>query len=353
MDADHGAVGEAFGDGVESVAIVGVVEGRDEDQAVGYVEVGVGGGEALALEEDGCGHGERKYLKGLAVQVAGFVEPLEVLGERKVVLVGSVGLDGGEDRVGADEAGYIVDVAVGVVPGAAAVEPDRLLDAEEVVKGLFQQGAGGLPIAQSRVALLDIGEEALLGGEEDASAVGIDGAAFEDQPMAGSVGEREDGPEAFDGVEVGDVGGDEVVIEVVRILCPCIELPVGEGYPAAGLAEEDGAGVTEPDAVGAPVVEVEPGEVCALLSEHPGRTALGGEVVDQDVDVFGAGEVTDDLAVYPGDGLEFAGPVLRVVRPCDPGGGVGGPLGRHAIALLTGTETCGLRRCDRGTSPRT
>ena len=58
VDADDFAVGEAGGDGVEGVAVVGVVEGGDEDEPVGDVEVGVAGGEALAFEEDGCGHGE-------------------------------------------------------------------------------------------------------------------------------------------------------------------------------------------------------------------------------------------------------------------------------------------------------
>jgi hypothetical protein len=62
-----------------------------------------------------------------------------------------------------------------------------------------------------------------------------------------------------------------------------------------------------------------------------GGAALGGEVVDQDVDVFDAGEMADDLGVDPGDGLELAGPVVGVVGPGDPGGGVRGPLGGHAV----------------------
>ena len=65
------------------------------------------------------------------------MEALEIFGERQMVLVGCVGLDGGEDGVGGDEAGDVVDVAVGVVARAASVEPDDLLDAEVVVKGLL------------------------------------------------------------------------------------------------------------------------------------------------------------------------------------------------------------------------
>ena len=53
VDADDFAVGEAAGDGVEGVAVVAVVEGGDEDEIVRDVEVGVAGGEALALEDYG------------------------------------------------------------------------------------------------------------------------------------------------------------------------------------------------------------------------------------------------------------------------------------------------------------
>ena len=77
--------------------------------------------------------------KGLPFEVAGGAEAVEVLREGEMVLVGGVGLDGGEDGVVlGDEAGDVVDVTVGVVAGAAAVEPDGLLDAEVVVEGGFE-----------------------------------------------------------------------------------------------------------------------------------------------------------------------------------------------------------------------
>ena len=81
MDADDVAGGEAGGEGVEGVAVVQVVEGGHEDAGVGDVEVGVAGGEALALEEDGRGHGERHDFKGGAVEVARGVEAGEVFGQ--------------------------------------------------------------------------------------------------------------------------------------------------------------------------------------------------------------------------------------------------------------------------------
>ena len=69
-------------------------------------------------------------------------QAVEVLGEREVVLVGGVGLDAGEDGVLGDEARDVIDVAVGVVAGAAAVEPDGFFDAEVLLECGFEVVAG-------------------------------------------------------------------------------------------------------------------------------------------------------------------------------------------------------------------
>jgi len=50
------------------------------------------------------------------------------------------------------------------------------------------------------VALLHFTEQALLSGEEDAFAVGVNGAAFEDDAVFGAVGER-DGRLPFEQME--------------------------------------------------------------------------------------------------------------------------------------------------------
>src|ERR1035441_9783239 len=121
VDADGFAGGKAGGDDVERVAILRIIEGGDEDERVGNVEVGVAGGEALAGKDNRRGHGKLDDLEGLAAQVAGGAEAVEIFGEEEMVLVGGGGLDAGEDGVFGDEASYVVDVAVGIVAGAAHV----------------------------------------------------------------------------------------------------------------------------------------------------------------------------------------------------------------------------------------
>jgi len=178
VDAYDLAVGEAAGDDVEGVAVVAVVEGGDEDERVGDVEVGVAGGEALALEDYGRGHGEFDDLEGFVLEVAEAAEAVEVFGEGEMVFVVGVGLDAGEDFIFVDEAGDVVDVAVGVVAGAALVEPENFFDAEVVVEGSFEVLASFGFGAEAGVAFLNFGEETFFGGEEEAGTVGVDAAAF-------------------------------------------------------------------------------------------------------------------------------------------------------------------------------
>jgi hypothetical protein len=67
--AHNFAAGEKAGEGVEGYAIVGVIEGRNDDEFVGDVEIGVAGGEALVVEINRRWHGKSLDAEGTAVQV--------------------------------------------------------------------------------------------------------------------------------------------------------------------------------------------------------------------------------------------------------------------------------------------
>ena len=77
---------------------------------------------------------------------------------------------------GATKRRDVVDVAVGVVAGDAAAEPEDLVDAQIVVKDPLQ-----LLAAHAGVALLHFAQQALLGGEQHSLAIGIDRPAFENK----------------------------------------------------------------------------------------------------------------------------------------------------------------------------
>ena len=66
VDAAHLAVGEELRQGVQRDAVVRVVEGRDEHQPVGDVEVGVAGREPLPSKKSGAGIGSFTDLQSRA-----------------------------------------------------------------------------------------------------------------------------------------------------------------------------------------------------------------------------------------------------------------------------------------------
>ena len=56
VDADDFAVGKQLGEDAQRDAIVGIVKRGYQDEAVGDVEIGVAGRQALAVEEDWARH---------------------------------------------------------------------------------------------------------------------------------------------------------------------------------------------------------------------------------------------------------------------------------------------------------
>ncbi len=177
MDADDFAVGKKLGENAQRNAVVGIMESRHQDEAVGDIEVGVAGRKALPAKYDGAWQRQLDNCELPAVTAAGGFEAGKVVGEGFVVGVFGIRLNGGDDGGRRNEARDVVDVPVGVVTGYPATEPDDLLDAEIVVKCLLE-----LLAAYAGVALLYFAEQTLFGSQQDAFSIGVDGTAFEDEP---------------------------------------------------------------------------------------------------------------------------------------------------------------------------
>ena len=139
---------------------------------------------------------------------------------------------------------------------------------------------------------------------------------------------------------------DFFVVLVVRIFCPGVEAPFDGGeveQPSVARLRRAG------DARALATTKVQPESRVQTRSvgqrwkrtflfrafaslQDLARALFRKRVVDDQVDAFVTGEVADDFGVDPRDGLEFPGPVAAVVGPGEPGGGVGLPFGRHAVA---------------------
>ena len=344
MDACDRAVGKAVGQSVERDTIVGIVEGWHQHEAVADIEVRIAGGQALVFEDHRCRHWQRANLKRLAIEVAQVTQALEIFGQRQVIFISGIRLDCSQDCVRADEARDIVDVPMRVVARATAVQPKHLLDAEILAEGLLQ-----LRFGDAGIALLHLAEQALFCRQQQPCAVSVNGAAFEHKAVFCAIGERRPGLDCGHRVEFGNVLWNQVVVAPVAVLGPAVEAPVGDGQVVAAVSfvvvppegdllfgghalHEDRPGIPQPDAICTPVVKMKARHVGPLPPQHPRYALFDDEIVHEDVYLLNAGKPTNDLAIHPGDGLELAWPVQRVMRPGDPGGSVGSPFGGHAKA---------------------
>ena len=252
----------------------------------------------------------------------------EILCQRLVVRVARVRLNRRENRCRPHEASDVVDVAVGVVAGDAAIEPDDLIDAQEVMKGLFQ-----LVAAHAGIALLHLAQQALLGGEQNTFAIGIDGAALENQAVLRAIRERDRWLPLGQAEKFGDAARDLVVAMPVGILGPGVEAPVGNRNPClrhrARRSDPSRASRRDLSATGGS----SPGQDWRPPARRMlARAALLSAVLHDEMHPLMASQQAHNFGVEPGDRLKLSRPVFRVMRPSQPGGFVPVPFGGHAIA---------------------
>src|ERR1041385_2271510 len=92
-NADDVAVGEEAGECVECNAIVGVVEDGHEHEFIGDVEIGVTGRQALAIEVNGFGHGQRLDAQGATLLIFHGAQARQIVLQRHEIRVNAIGLD--------------------------------------------------------------------------------------------------------------------------------------------------------------------------------------------------------------------------------------------------------------------
>ena len=133
----------------------------------------------MAVEINWRGHGKRFNSERAAVEVFHGFEQGEIFLKRNVVGVVRILLDHGDNGGGADEAGEIVYMAMGIVASDSIFQPQDLRDAE-----IAAENVRVILASESVVTLLALAEQAFFGGEQGTPAVDVDAAAFENDSTA-------------------------------------------------------------------------------------------------------------------------------------------------------------------------
>jgi len=333
VNADDGPRGEQFGQDAECATVERIVEGGHEHGGIADIKVGVTGGEAEALEVERAGHGQTDDMRASTVLQAHGFQAFAIFFQDAMVGIAGIAFLGEDDGAGIDETAEIVDVAVGVVAGDAAAEPENVFGAEKAAERRFNLRARKTGVAHLNARM----EQAFLRGEQSAAAVDVNAAAFENEAATGDFSGEEREAKGASGM-----AGDLRVATPIGVFGPGIEAESDDGERSvcargARIApDEDGAGIAGPAAVGR---EREKPDATGRDSDGSEGAAGGGAVagrLNDDVQQFAGRKFAADFRVDPGDDGDFAGPVRGVVRPAEPRGGVRFPLGGHAHGGTSG-----------------
>jgi len=232
--ADDLTLGEDLAEALKPGLVVGAAGGGHDQRAVGLIRVDVGHRQVLAADVGRRAPVHLKDLKGPALRVSRLVEHAAVLAEVLEVDVPGLVHHVQDHAAGRDEVADAVDVPVGVGGlGAAGLEPDDLLDPEEVTEDLLLPFAREVRVAR-RV------QQAALGGDERPFAVDAEGAALEDHGRC----------EALPAEVLAEQSGDLRVLVVGKVLlAPRVEGEVGDRSPAVRAEHEVRSVVADPRVV--------------------------------------------------------------------------------------------------------
>ena len=126
VDADDAMLRHLALKDFEGKSVVGIAVRREQHDAIGDVEIGVAGGETLAVVLDGPGHGQFDDAERLARGILHGVKPFEILLEDLEIGVLRILFDDGGDSIGIEETGEIIDMTIGVIADDAIAEPKDL-----------------------------------------------------------------------------------------------------------------------------------------------------------------------------------------------------------------------------------
>src|SRR5216683_3253014 len=104
----------------------------------------------------------------------------------------------------------------------------------------------------------------------------------------------------------------------IRIFCPGIKLPIGDGNLAFTILDEDRAGVARPNTIGAEGIGLDLSQVDAGKAQGMPGFLIGPVALNQQSDLLASMEMPNDFDENPGNCTKLARPIIAVMRPSHP-----------------------------------
>ena len=120
----HFTTGKTLADNATGFGIATfLLEGRHQDGVIDDEKIGITRGHHLILDDEWLWHGKRYDFQRPAPHGGEALQSFEVLREDTMIRTPAILLHTGYDTIGAEEAGDIVDVAIGIVAFDAIAQP--------------------------------------------------------------------------------------------------------------------------------------------------------------------------------------------------------------------------------------
>ncbi len=308
--------GKQLRERVQRDAVVRVVESRHQHQAVGDIEIRVAGRQALAIEIDRLGHGQRDHAQSGAAQQASDSRAAA----RSSLRIGHPPLT--------DHHRVLVRRSAPDRRCGRACRRRRCRASARWSGGCPDSRRSSAPARRGRARDCAPGRSL----SRHSSVVSNSPAPFTSMlppssTMPGSNAAKLDRAlRRWPGMRLSSR-------QLSYLAQPLKSQCVMATSPAVVLHEHR-AIVARPASIGRPAQELDGVHVDRAFRQNAPGAFFERRIFHQNADPFHARQVAHDFAIEPRNRREFAGPIGSLVRPCQPRGFVRLPFGRHPPALM-------------------
>lgn len=175
MNAYNMTLRKQLAQDTQRTAVLWVIEGRNKDNVVGNVEIGITGGQADASKKKRGGHGDINNRQGLSPIQTYTLKAFTVFFQSAVIIIVGILFPTQNDRCGIHETTNIVHMSMGVIAGNPVSQPKHLLYTQMALENFFI-----IILCESGISGLDIfSQQAFFRGDQDAAPIGVYGTAFQ------------------------------------------------------------------------------------------------------------------------------------------------------------------------------
>src|SRR5579862_4940654 len=180
MEPNHRSVFKKFAQDAQSHAVVGIIEGWNQNRRVANIEISVTGRKTIPREVQRRRHWQWHHLRFGTVFEAKLLYSIPVFRERPIISICASVFFNQDQCFAVDESADVINVAVRIVSDGSVNQPKHIGHAEEIFKRLVVLLAAQTGISNLYFRI----EVTFLSGKQRAHSVYFNTTALDDEILA-------------------------------------------------------------------------------------------------------------------------------------------------------------------------